>query len=91
MTAKDLLIIFLIISGFSAFFWGKVVKEELKETKTTLVEAKSDIDFSTLNPKSPGCVVTLPDGKALNTSKDQLAECFKTKPPLKPVEPKSTH
>lgn len=73
-------------------------RNEFKET--TLVEAKSDIDTSTLNPKNPGCTITLPDGKTLDTSKDQLveipkgtfitSECFKTKPTLKPVEPEST-
>lgn len=76
-------------------------RNEFKET--TLVEAKSDIDTSTLNPRNPGCTITLPDGKALGTfkSKDQLveipkgtlitSECFKTTPPLKPVEPESTN
>jgi len=85
----------LMVSAYNYY------RNEFKES--TLVEAKSDIDPTTLNPKNPGCTITLPDGKVLNISNmpgqsiklpigtSVTVECFKTKLLLKDVEPESTH
>lgn len=43
-----------------------------RNSQIELVEAKADLDLSTLHPANPGCAITGPDGRALDLSSSQI-------------------
>lgn len=80
--AKQLVVALIVVAVLA----GALVYQT-KNGRVGLVEAKSEVDLSVLQPKNPGCSITGPDGSALELSNIKVipkgamitGECFGSK------------